>query len=195
MSKFDHLEHRENVALALSVARHLNIADDVALAGMYCSHPDIGALRLYRVNEGEKSVRFVNALAANDPESTLTTWRKVREIYPDPGKIIVLLNTRADRFDRSRQLLWMAANYVKYDHIVSIGEKTSMLAQYYRRYNIDPVKVIQLGMTTYENVFQRIFELTEKDALVLAIGNMGAGGLAVANCFRDKSKAKEKERG
>jgi len=65
MSKFDHLEHRENVALALAVARHLNIADDVALAGMYSSHPDVGALRLYRVEEEGKTVRFVNALAAN----------------------------------------------------------------------------------------------------------------------------------
>lgn len=195
MSNFDHLEHRENVALALAVARHFDIADDVALAGMYYSHPDVGALRLYRVEEGGKTVRFVNALAANDPESTLSTWRKVREIYTDPGKIIVLLNTRADRFDRSRQLLWMAANYVKYDYIVSIGEKTSLLAQYYRRYKVDPSKVLQLGMTTCEAVYHKIFELIKGDALVLAIGNMGAGGFAVANYFRDRSIAKEKQRG
>ena len=74
MRHFDHLEHRENVALALAVARRLNIPDDKALDGMYASHPDAGALRLNRVEEEGKEVRFVNALAANDPESTLSIW-------------------------------------------------------------------------------------------------------------------------
>ena len=195
MQNFDHLEHKENVALALAVARHLNIPDEKALEGMYNSHPDIGALRLYRVDEDGKEVRFVNALAANDPESTLLTWQTIREIYSDPGTVIVLLNTRADRFDRSVQLLEMIAAYIKYDHLVSIGEKTSMLAGYYRRFGIDRSKVIEMGLTTSDAVYHKIFELTKRHGLVLAVGNMGAGGLAVANHFRSRRKVKEKQIG
>ena len=195
MRNFDHLEFRENVALALAVARHLNIPDDKALEGMYQSPPDVGALRMYRVEEDHKEVRFVNALAANDPESTLSTWRKVREIYPDPGTIIVLINTRADRFDRSLQLLQMVSEHVKYDFIVSIGEKTSMLSQHYRHYGIDRSKVVEMGLTSTDAVFHKIFELTKQTSLVLAVGNMGAGGLAVAEFFRSRGKIKEKNSG
>lgn len=195
MKRFNHLEHRENVAIALAIAHHLNIPDDKALEGMIQSHPDIGALRLYHVVEGDKEVRFINALAANDPESTLTIWKKLREIYPEPGTIMVLLNTRADRFDRSLQLLEMTSGNIKYDYIISIGEKTAMLAQYYRRCGINRAKVVEMGMTTREAVYQKIFELTRGNALVLAAGNMGAGGLAVAQYFRSKGKAKEKNSG
>jgi len=191
MSNFDHLEHRENVAIALAIARYLKIPDEKALQGMYDSHPDAGALRLYHVREDGKEIRFVNALAANDPESTLMIWQKVREIYPHPGAVIVLLNTRADRFDRSLQLLEMISTCIAYDHLVFIGEKTRMLSQYYRRYAIDADRVVELGMTTKETVYQKILELVPQRGIVLAMGNMGAGGLAVAYYFRDRGKEKE----
>jgi poly-gamma-glutamate synthase PgsB/CapB len=192
MHHFDHLEHRENVALALAIARHLNIPDEVALQGMHQSYPDPGALRLYNAREEGKAIRFINALAANDPESTLTIWERVMGIYPDPGTVIMLLNTRADRFDRSLQLLEMIGANIKYDYIVSIGEKTRMLAQHYQKYNIEPQKVIELGITTKETVYHRVFELVNNHGIVLAMGNMGAGGLAVAYHFRDRGKEKEK---
>jgi poly-gamma-glutamate synthase PgsB/CapB len=191
MRHFDHLEHRENVAIALAIARRLNIPDDKALQGMHESYPDAGALRLYHVEAAGKDIRFVNALAANDPESTLTIWQKVREIYPDPGTSVMLLNTRADRFDRSLQLLEMIGDNIKYDFVVSIGEKTRMLAQYYRRYGMDPNRVVELGMSTREAVFEKVVEIIPRRGIVLAIGNMGAGGLAVAYYFRDRGIHKE----
>jgi poly-gamma-glutamate synthase PgsB/CapB len=195
MPHFDHLEHRENVALALAVARHLNIPEPKALQGMYDSHPDAGALRLYRVQEDGKEIHFINALAANDPESTLSIWQKVLQIYPHPGTAVALLNTRADRFDRSLQLLEMISENIQYDYLVSIGEKTHMLAQHYRRYHIDPTRVIELGLTTKEAVFHKIFEIVPQKGMILAMGNMGAGGLAVAYYFRDRGKHKEKVSG
>ncbi len=194
MRNFNHLEHRENVAIALAVGRHLGIPDDVALQGMYRSYPDAGALRLYKVREDGKEVRFVNALAANDPESTLEVWRTIRRIYPGETTVIVLLNTRADRFDRSLQLLEMIGSHIKYDYLISIGEKTSMLAQHYRSCGIDRSKVVELGLTRTETVYQKIFALTENKSLVLAVGNMGAGGLSVANYFRERSRVKAKEK-
>ncbi|MFH1862467.1 MAG: poly-gamma-glutamate synthase PgsB [bacterium] len=192
LQNFDHLEHRENVALALAVGRHLGIPDENALAEMYKSHPDTGALRLYLSREEDKEVRFVNALAANDPESTLDIWEKVRTIYPDLNTVIVLLNTRADRFDRSLQLLEMVSSQMKWNYLISIGEKTHRLVPYYRRYNIDRRNVVEMGLTTTDAVYHKIFELTQERSIVFAIGNMGAGGLAVAHYFRDRGKKKEK---
>jgi len=193
MQGFSYIEHRENVALALGIAKHLDIPADKALQGMYQCHPDAGALRMYKVAEEEKEFRFINALAANDPESTLTSWQKVRRIYSEDVTVIVLLNTRADRFDRSIQLLEMIGSYIKYDHIISIGEKTGMLAQHYRQCKIDRSKVVDMGLTRTESVYHKVVELTKDKALILAVGNMGAGGLAVANLFRDRAKQQDKE--
>lgn len=195
MRGFNHLEHRGNVALALAVGRHFKVPEDKALEAMYQSHPDVGALRLSPAQEDGKEVRFVNALAANDPESTLAIWQEVRGIYSDISTVIVILNTREDRFDRSIQLLEMVSIYVKYDHLISIGEKTRMLAQHYSHVGIDRHKVIEMGLTTTEAVYQKVFELTRDRSLVLAVGNMGAGGLAVANYFRNRSRAREKQSG
>lgn len=192
MENFGHLEHRENVALALAVAKHLNIPEDKALESMYKSAPDVGALRLSLVHEDGKKVRFVNALAANDPESTFEIWLKVKAIYTQTGAVIVLLNTRADRFDRSLQLLEMVGTQIRHDYLISIGERTHMLIPYYRRFGIDAEKVVEMGLTTTDAVYRKIIELTEQESLVLAIGNMGAGGLAVARHFRSRSLAKEK---
>jgi gamma-polyglutamate synthase len=195
MDQFDHLEHRENVAIALAIADHLKIPKEKALQGMYTSHPDVGALRFYRVQDGDKEVRFVNALAANDPESTLAIWERVKDIYQNPGSVIMLLNTRADRFDRSIQLIEMIGRNIDYNYLVSIGEKTAMLAQHYRRYGIEKNKVVEMGLTTTEAVYHKIFEITQSSAIILAMGNMGAGGLAVAHYFRDKGKYKENNSG
>ncbi|MBU0519789.1 poly-gamma-glutamate synthase PgsB [bacterium] len=193
MHGFSYLEHRENVAVALAVAKHLDISAEKALQGMYQSHPDAGALRMYKVGDKGKEVRFINALAANDPESSLSVWQKVRRLYSQDVTVIVLLNTRADRFDRSIQLLEMIGNHIKYDHIISIGEKTAMLAHHYRHCNINKSKVVDMGLTRTESVYHKVIDLTKEKALILAVGNMGAGGLAVANVFRDRAKQQEKE--
>src|SRR5205085_450973 len=71
---FEYLEHSENVALALAVCAHLGVPRAAALAGMHRMSPDPGALRSYWVHSGEKSVEFINAFAANDPDSTLLIW-------------------------------------------------------------------------------------------------------------------------
>jgi len=195
MKSFFYLEYRSNVALALAVSRHLGIPDEKAMEGMYQVHPDAGALRMYLVKEDGKEARFINALAANDPESSLATWQKVRRIYPESVTVIVLLNTRADRFDRSLQLLEMISRHIKYDHLISIGEKTSMLAQHYRAYGIDKKKVVEMGLTTTDAAYRKIMELTPERCLVLAVGNMGAGGLEIANHFREKGKIKGSKSG
>ena len=103
----------------------------------------------------------------------------------------MVLNTRADRFDRSVQLLEMISQHIRYNYVISIGEKTSLLAQYYKSFRIPRDKVVDMGLTRADAVYNKIMELTDKQSLILAVGNMGAGGLAVANFFRDRGKLRE----
>lgn len=188
MAGFSYVEHPENVALALTVCQSLNVPRNVALKGMHTCYPDSGALKIFRVEHKGKWCRFVNAMAANDPESTLMIWQKAVERYRgNLGTRIVLLNTRADRFDRSLQLLRMVGENIEHDWFFSIGERTDRLLVYFAKYGIPVEKVITLGITKPENIFEAIFsKVGPQGGTVIGIGNVGAGGLAVANLFRDR---------
>jgi poly-gamma-glutamate synthase PgsB/CapB len=58
-----------NQAIALAVARELGISDADALEGMQKVQTDPGALSTGTASVGGREVRFVDATAANDPES------------------------------------------------------------------------------------------------------------------------------
>lgn len=188
LAGFSYVEHPDNVALALTVCDSLGIGRETALKGMQSCFPDSGALKIYRCELRDKWCRFVNAMAANDPESTEMIWNKARERYNDQlGTRIVLLNTRADRFDRSLQLVQMTAESIEHDWFVSIGERTDRLLVHFAKFGIPVEKVVTLGYTTPEKVYEAIFEkIGPEGGTVMGIGNVGSGGLAVANLFRDR---------
>lgn len=92
----------ENVALALAICEQAGVTRQHALAGMYQAKPDIGNVTVTNVKTASYEIRFINALAANDPESTLALWHR----YVGPGEnTIILLNCRADRRQRTAQLV------------------------------------------------------------------------------------------
>ncbi len=185
---FSYVEHPDNVALALTVCDSLGISKKVALKGMHECFPDSGALKIYRCEHKGKWCRFVNAMAANDPESTLMIWQKAMERYDNNmGTRVVMLNTRADRFDRSLQLVQMTGEGIEHDWFFSIGERTDRLLVHFAKYGIPVERVVTLGITKPETIYEAIFEKIGPDGgTIIGIGNVGAGGLAVANLFRDR---------
>lgn len=91
----------ENVALALKVCNLAGVDTATALAGMRQASPDAGNLHLCTVTLAGQKVRLIDALAANDPDSTAWLW----EHYVGRGKqAVVLLNCRPDRKLRTVQL-------------------------------------------------------------------------------------------
>ena len=91
----------ENVALALKVCNLAGVDTATALAGMRQAAPDAGNLHLCTVTLAGQKVRLIDALAANDPDSTAWLW----EQYVGRGKqAVVLLNCRPDRKLRTVQL-------------------------------------------------------------------------------------------
>jgi poly-gamma-glutamate synthase PgsB/CapB len=191
LRNFKHIEHRANVALALRVCKEVGVDRDVALEGMTRMAPDPGALKVSRVvHESGRRLLFLNAMAANDPESTQYAWERAWTLYPDSGKSIILLNTRHDRFDRSVQLVEMMARYMKFDIVISMGESTELLQNQFRRFGISQDKVKRVGMLDPEKAWNVIWELVEDEALVFAMGNAGHGGLAIAEMFQQR---REKE--
>lgn len=102
LAAFPYEVFEENVALALAVCKLCGVGDDVALEGMKRAAPDEGNVCVRNVLMGNKAVRFINAFAANDPESTMLLWNRYRD--ENAKTTIVLLNTRTDRKYRTVQL-------------------------------------------------------------------------------------------
>jgi poly-gamma-glutamate synthase PgsB/CapB len=194
LGRFDHIEHADNVALALAVCEHYGVSRPVALEGMYRSHPDAGALRIYEVTEDDKTVQFVHALAANDPESTLAIWQKMKSLTTDLGTVIVILNTRADRFDRTLQLLEMLQEGMPndFDYLFLNGEKVEHTFATLPRFNLPQERAVKNGIQPPEATYRAVFERVGGIGTVFAIGNVGKGGLDIAKYFSTKKWAKQK---
>jgi gamma-polyglutamate synthase len=190
LSRFDHIEHADNVALALAVCEHYGVSRDVALSGMVAAHPDAGALRLYKCEEDGKQVQFVHALAANDPDSTLAIWEKMKSVTPELGTVFVILNTRSDRYDRTQQLLEMLQQGMPNDfhYLFLTGESLDRVSSSLPRYGIAPAKGVKIGIVPPEQTYAEVFKRVERVGTVFAIGNVGVGGLEIAKYFSTKKK-------
>lgn len=91
----------ENLALALKVCELAGVPQELALAGMRSAAPDPGNLHLTHLDVAGKKIRLVDALAANDPDSTLWLWHRY---VPAQIPAVVFLNCRPDRKLRTVQL-------------------------------------------------------------------------------------------
>jgi poly-gamma-glutamate synthase PgsB/CapB len=188
MKGFAYIEHKENVALALTVSEHLGIDRKVALAGMYKAIPDAGALKLSRVNVFQKKINFFNAFAANDPQSTLMIWEKIKQEIGLRGVKIILLNTRQDRLDRAKQLTGLIGSKLndEFDYLILIGQSDEVVEELAVASGVKRNKIVNLGWTEPEAVFEAVLACTTDQSTVVAIGNMGGMGGMVADFFENR---------
>ncbi len=91
----------DNIAVALQVCRLAGVEPAAAIAGMRQAVPDAGNFKISQLVIGNKTVTSVNALAANDPESTLWLWQRQAQLS---GHKVILLNCRSDRKFRTAKL-------------------------------------------------------------------------------------------
>ena len=105
LESFSYMEHPSNVAVALDVCKKAGVDRNTALRGMHKVKPDLGALIAWNLNMAGKRVQFINAMAANDPVSTLQIWKFVIDRYPAEGGTCVFFNSRDDRPVRTRQMI------------------------------------------------------------------------------------------
>ncbi len=189
MKGFRYIEHRENVSLSLAICQHLGIDREIALKGMYDAVPDAGVLWCHRVEAFQKKLIFYNGFAANDPDSTLLVWQKIRDEIGFEGIRIILLNTRQDRLYRARQLAEMVGSRMQneFDFLMLIGQSTDVVENISISCGIPKKKIISVGWTTPDKVFEMILSVTEKMSTIVAIGNMGGMGADTVEFFKHRS--------
>jgi gamma-polyglutamate synthase len=191
MARFSYVEHKENVALALKVCLDLGLSRQTALSGMWKAAPDPGALTFSTIRFFGRHIYFVNAFAANDPESTEHLWDLALKQYPDVEKRIVIFNCRADRPVRSQQLGEACAAWSPADHYILMGTGTYFFIRAAISRGIATDKLIFAENKSDSDLFEHIVELAGSSAVVVGMGNTKGQGLSLSRFFRHRSILKE----
>lgn len=184
LKKFSYIEHKENVALALDVCAHFSIDKKTALRGMYTMQPDPGVLEKQRLSVHGKNVMFINAMAANDPESICQIWETIEKTTVE---INVLINCRDDRIDRSFRIAELIKERISADHYILTGRGTHVLVRALKK-SIDNEKIHDLGNRKPNAAVAYITEIVNDNSLIFAIGNTVGYGMELSREFHKLRK-------
>ncbi|MDD3235610.1 MAG: poly-gamma-glutamate synthase PgsB [Candidatus Cloacimonetes bacterium] len=190
LDSFLYIEHKENVQLALAVCAEVGVSREIALKGMQKAHPDPGALKKYSIQDGDKSIVFYNIFAANDPQSTVGIINMITKDLGDVEKIVIL-NSRADRMFRSYQLI-DAVITTGYSYLLLTGEIPDKIREYAMEKGIPKDRVFAMGEPLTEVIYQKVLELTRREAHVMGIGNIAGRikyGAQIVAHFKHKMNA------
>jgi len=191
MKRFRYAEHAENVALALNVCEHLGVEREKALGGMVALEPEAGAMQVLHVNYFKREIIFVNAFAANDPESTGRIWENMLEKHGEDRRKIVLINCRADRPHRSQQMAEDAVNWSQADKYLLMGSGTFIFVRNAVKYGLDPEKLLVMENAHMTEITETILEESGSSALVVGMCNIHGGGEEVARFFQNRAIKEE----
>src|SRR5699024_3684566 len=92
LREFGYIVFPDNVAIAMGVAEALGIDRDTALRGMLNAPPDVGAVEVKYFNANNTTNVYVNAFAANEPQSTKAILNKVESYNYPYQRIVIILN-------------------------------------------------------------------------------------------------------
>lgn len=186
MAGFGHVEHRDNVALALKVLKELGVSREAGLEGMWAGQPDPGALTEHVIDFFGRRIVFVNAFAANDPESTQGIWNMALERNRDLDEVVAVFNLRADRPSRTRQLARETTFWHQADHVVLMGSGAYHFVREASAVGIGPERFVYADHEQLGEVFESIVELCDRSALVVGMANIGEHGLGLVRLFRNR---------
>ena len=186
MSGFSYVEHRDNVALALRLTADLGVPRAVALQGMYEVKADIGALNEYTIHHFGRELIFVNAFAANDPESTEMIWERCLAQYPEVSRRVMVINCRADRPDRTLQLSESLVEWTMADYYVLIGSGSYPLMRRVVDRGIEASRLVYAERMNTNHIFEELLSISTARTLFLGVGNIKGPGLELVRYFKNR---------
>lgn len=187
MQGFSYFEHKENVALVLKVCASLGISKDVALRGMWKAKPDPGSMSEHEISFFGRKIIFINGFAANDPESSERIWTMAVEAHSSMDNKIMIINSRADRPDRSKQLGEALIKWPQADRYLLIGSGVYVLFRQAVSNGMDITKFVYAEGMAVNRIFEEVVGLCGKSAMVMGIGNIGGPGLELVDYFSHRT--------
>ena len=174
------IDFPDNVALALDICAYLGVDKTKALEGMKNYRKDPGCLKTvsYR-NAQNRTLFFINTLAANDPHSTEIILKKAASQEYWHHKHFLLINNRADRMSRLEQYVQFAVAHQKLFDIILISGESKQLFYQRLQPQIGCANIIIVDNMQY-------FETLKEDAVIFAAGNICRSGKILADYFERK---------
>ena len=144
MAGFDPLSFPENVALALAVAERHGVPREVALRGMRKARPDPGASKLFHHRVEDRDLYWIDLFGVNDVESAQANLDRVAGWAEGRGELILVLNNRADREDRTLEFAEMVAGAETADRVFLAGENLDTLRDAVRKAGLKNARLLKL---------------------------------------------------
>ena len=162
------------MAITLGVAQAVGIDKETALEGMLNAPPDPGAVEIKYFNANHSRNVFVNAFAANEPQSTKAILNKVESYNYPYTKKVVILNCRSDRVDRTRQFAENFIEDVDYDTLICTGKSTQQVTEVMQ--HLPEKKYLNFENKDFVEIEKAIMRESQ-NALIFCVGNIhGPGG-------------------
>ena len=176
------IDFPSNVALALEVSKYIGIDEKKALEGMKNYHRDPGVLKVLLYKNRENKIYFINAMAANDPNSTEIIIDRLSKKDYWNNKRYLLVNNRGDRVSRWEQYISFVKKIdKKFDKILISGENRELFQKYLLKEKIAKEKIEIVGNASD-------FDSIEKDILILAVGNICGNGEKIVDYFEERGE-------
>lgn len=188
MKRFKYWEHKENVAMALKVCEELGVPRYTAFQGMLEMEPDPGALTVFNINFFGKNLFFLNALAANDPDSTRMIWMEANKRYAKESNFSILLHCREDRMERSIQLAREISTWNGFNLVFLTGTGTIVAENEMRKFFKAGIKFLNLEGMSADAIFESLLAQNESGSVIMAMGNIGGLGLELIQLIRNRSE-------
>ncbi len=186
---FPYVSFKENVACALKVCELAGVPRDVALPEMLSARGDPGVMRIFKIARASGPYILVNAFAANDYTSTLLIWEMLAagRVVPASGArlpVAVVMNNRADRIPRIRELSKLVTQEIRPHRVFLIGEAERVAKAELARNGMAAEQVVDLSaLREPEAVLGSIESSVQGGALLYAIGNTRGMGQGLAGFF------------
>jgi poly-gamma-glutamate synthase PgsB/CapB len=182
LQAFPWITFKENVAIALEVARLNRVSRRDALAGMVAAPPDPGTVAVHRYRVGAGEIAFANIFAANDPASTLMNIEMLQDRGLINRPLHVVINCRPDRIERNGQMGALTER-LDPDRIILLGEQTRSARVAVPAELAD--RVVDLGRrSTLQQLLDELATCPSTGSSVVAIGNIHGQGEVLLDRLR-----------
>lgn len=174
----------ENVTLALAVCEVAGIDRKLAEEGIMkrISNFDCPLTTIHYKN---CEIKFLNAFAVNDIESTHSFINHWQNKIIQNSKISVLFNTRADRPIRTDLFAeWIARISSSVDQIIITGDHFRRAKYQLLKAGTDKKIIHTWRVALLKNVKEELFNTVPDGALVIGVGNVGGDGFYILKKLR-----------
>lgn len=190
MKSFKYVEFPENVNLALKVCEDAGVKRSSALKAMYNVAPDVGALTRWSFSEAQsdgslKKVEFLNGFAANDPDSYVRIWNRLK-LNEEASRVILLMNIRSDRQRRSKDMAPLFGKEMKAAGYALIGEETNLFRDMLKRNGIPRDEIHDFSHLNAKALWQELHTICPDQGMIIGVGNIAGIGNRLLDQLRQK---------